>query len=92
MKMLDIGTQDLSGGRRRVHTFVLKRLEDVSGVSGTGRVAEGIVFHDGQVALSWYGRFHTIEILPSILSVMEIHGHNGKTNVIWDDREVGDPE
>lgn len=33
--------------------FVLDRVEDVSGVSGTGVVAEGIEFSDGVGALRW---------------------------------------
>lgn len=76
--------QTHNGGRRRVHTFTLNRSEDVSGISGTGRVAEGIVFHDSKVALSWFGDYHTIEILQSIDEVTAIHGHNGKTRIVWD--------
>lgn len=61
--------------------FHLVRKEDVSGVSGTGKVAEGIEFHDGQVVLSWYGVHHTIEVLPSIDTLLAIHGHDGRTVV-----------
>ena len=67
---------------RRFHLF---RSEDVSGVSGVGRIAEGVVFHDGQVALSWFGQFHTIEISPNIETVERIHGHEGRTVVEWED-------
>lgn len=63
--------------------FILKRLEDVSGVSGTGIVAEGTEFHNGQVALSWLGFHHTIEISPSVKDVVQIHGHGGKTVLEW---------
>jgi len=37
-------------------TFVLHRDEDVSGVSGTGVVAEGVVFSDGAVVVRWLGK------------------------------------
>ena len=67
-----------------MRTFRLIRTEDVSGVSGTGRVAEGVEFHDGQVVMSWFGRHHTIEVSPSIETTMAIHGHDGKTKVVWD--------
>jgi hypothetical protein len=36
-------------------TFVLDRRRDISGVSGTGLVAEGVVWSDGAVALRWSG-------------------------------------
>jgi hypothetical protein len=31
--------------------FMLRRTEDVSGLSGTGMVAEGVEFTDGRVAM-----------------------------------------
>ena len=73
--------------KRSSATFRLKRTLDVSGISGVGFIAEGIVFHDGQVAVSWFGQHHTLEICPSISDVLEIHGHGGTTTVVWDDEE-----
>jgi hypothetical protein len=67
-----------------IKTFRLVRKEDVSGVSGTGVVAEGVQFHDGQVVMSWFGQYHTIEVAPNIESVTAIHGHGGKTVIQWD--------
>ena len=72
-----------------MRTFKLVRKEDVSGVSGVGEVAEGVEFHDGQVALSWFGKWHTVEILPNTRSVLEIHGHSGLTTIKWDSQERG---
>ena len=63
--------------------FVLNRNKDVSGISGTGEVAAGVEFDDGQVVLSWHGRFHTIEVLPNAKALMDIHGHGGSTEVKW---------
>lgn len=63
--------------------FVLKRKEDVSGVSGIGVVAEGVQFHDGQCVMSWFGQYHTLEVSPDIDSIKAIHGHEGKTLVEW---------
>ncbi len=65
--------------------FYLMRHQDVSGVSGVGRVAEGIIFHDGQVALSWFGFHHCVSIWPSIESVEAIHGHGGMTAIDYID-------
>lgn len=66
-------------------TFKLVRLKDVSGISGDGLVAEGIVFHDGQTVLSWFGRIHSIEIFPEVSDVLKIHGHGGLTVIEWDE-------
>jgi hypothetical protein len=39
--------------------FVLRRLVDETGVSGTGVVAEGVEFSDGTVALRWLSQWPT---------------------------------
>jgi hypothetical protein len=67
-----------------MRNFTLERSEDVTGVSGTGTVAEGVEFSDGLVALRWLvGRHRSTAILDSIESVEKIHGHNGATQVTW---------
>lgn len=64
--------------------FILLRQEDVSGVSGTGCVAEGAQFTDGTVALRWIVGEHRSTVLwESMESVEAIHGHDGRTQVIW---------
>lgn len=68
-----------------MRTFKLVRDRDISGVSGTGVVAEGVEFHDGQCILSWFGQFHTIEVSPDIESIVKIHGHEGATRVEFED-------
>lgn len=74
----------LPGGRRRVATFHLLRLEDESGVSGTGWVAEGAVFSNGWVALTWLGETPSLNFYPSIEAVETIHGHSGATRIVFD--------
>lgn len=62
--------------------FHLKRIEDESGVSGTGIVARGMVLPSGKVVLEWQ-TFHTsLGIYNNIQDVEAIHGHHGKTLVI----------
>jgi hypothetical protein len=64
------------------YLFVLDRSEDVTGVSGTGVVAEGIQFSDGSCALRWcVGEHRSTVIWSSIEAVKAIHGHDGKTVV-----------
>lgn len=64
--------------------FTLQRMEDVSGVSGTGVVAEGIEFADGRVALRWcVGEHRSTVTWDNIDAVQQIHGHDGRTVVQW---------
>ncbi len=70
-------------GRR----FVMVREEDVSGVSGTGVVAEGCVFSNGAVAYTWLTYMTTMAWAPSIDVLKNIHGHGGKTKIVFIDPE-----
>lgn len=66
--------------------FVLQRNEDVTGVSGTGVVAEGVEFsEDGVVALRWLGGFPTSVVFHErgMESVEAVHGHSGATQIVW---------
>jgi len=71
-------------GRSPTRLFHLLRLDDESGVSGTGRVAEGVVFSNGWVALLWLTETPSMGFYPSIEAVETIHGHSGKTRVVFD--------
>ena len=62
-------------------TFYLNRVEDESGVSGTGRIAQGIVFDNGRVAMTWLSEHPSTTVYDSIGEVKAIHGHDGKTKV-----------
>jgi hypothetical protein len=68
-----------------VKCFVLHRKEDVSGVSGTGIVAEGVQFTDGRIVMRWIvdGKPHTTTEFDSIQDLLTIHGHEGRTEVQW---------
>lgn len=68
--------------------FHLVRDVDVTGVSGTGVVAEGVQFSDATVVLRW--RYvvgshvkPTTVVHAGIRSVEQLHGHDGKTRVVW---------
>jgi hypothetical protein len=67
----------------RPRTFELVRYRDLSGVSGTGVVAEGCVFTDGSVALRWRGTNPATAVWPDLESVLAVHGHHGATEVRW---------
>ena len=61
--------------------FYLKREEDESGVSGTGRVAQGFVFDNGKVAVTWLSEHPSVTVYDNIGEIHAIHGHGGKTTV-----------
>ena len=64
--------------------FYLHRTEDESGVSGTGRVAQGFIFDNGKVAITWLSEHPSVTVYDSIGEVHAIHGHGGKTEVIME--------
>lgn len=71
--------------------FLLQRDEDVTGISGTGVVAEGVEFSDGVVALRWLvpagnpGSGNPTSVVfhdNGMASVEKIHGHGGSTRIV----------
>lgn len=69
--------------------FELHRDVDVTGVSGTGTVADGVVFPDGIVVLHWRGEWPTSVVWyeRGVEAVRHVHGHSGQTRVVWIDKE-----
>jgi hypothetical protein len=61
--------------------FDLVRNEDESGVSGTGTVAQGVVFDDGTAVLRWLTKFASTAVYNNLAELAAIHGHGGKTLV-----------
>lgn len=72
--------------------FILVRDVDVSGISGTGVVAEGIEWSDGTAVLRWLAREGS-EIRPttvlheSVESVQLLHAHGGSSRIEWLDAQ-----
>jgi len=60
-------------------TFDLVRLEDATGISGTGKVAEGAVFMDGTTVMRWLTEHSSTTVYESAREVVAIHGHGGQT-------------
>lgn len=69
-----------------MRNFKLRRLDDESGVSGTGIIAEGTEFSHGEVALSWLTVHRSMGFYPNIKELINIHGHGGKTVIEWDNQ------
>ena len=68
--------------------FYLERAEDETGVSGDGRVAEGVEFSDGQCALHWLTHTSCSGIYANVKQLVLIHGHGGKTQLVWADKAM----
>jgi hypothetical protein len=72
--------------------FHLQRDHDVSGVSGTGRVADGICWPDGTASVRWLGERPSIVFWDGGFADAEyVHGHGGATRIVWDDEEPDTP-
>ena len=69
----------------QMRKFVLEREKDESGVSGTGIVAEGVVFTNGFAVLSWLTPLTSVAVYHSIDVLERVHGHGGKTKVVFKD-------
>lgn len=76
--------------------FELVRIEDYSGVSGTGVVATGVEYPDGAVHLQWRNEGNDDLATDSngcafkpapdgVEATIEVHGHEGRTEVRWID-------
>jgi hypothetical protein len=72
--------------------FELQRHVDETGVSGTGVVAEGVLFSNGVVALQWTSEFPTSVVFHQrgMESVEAVHGHSGSTEIVWLDAALSD--
>jgi hypothetical protein len=62
--------------------FTLIRHVDESGISGTGRILDGVIFHTGQVVVCWRSNlepekpeYSSIAIYPSWDAFLHVHIH-----------------
>jgi len=73
--------------------FALFRLNDSSGVSGPGRVLDGVLFHTGQVVVCWRSDIRpdnplhsSIGVYPSFEAFRQIHidpHPDNRTQIVW---------
>jgi hypothetical protein len=76
-------------------TFKLIRLQDLTGTSGTGVVAQGETQADGRTIMRWIvdakladgskRRIQTTTHYETWQDVVLLHGHAGRTVLKWDD-------
>jgi hypothetical protein len=63
-------------------TFYMLRHEDIHNNSGTGVVAEGVIFDDGSGAFTWLTDIKTVTVFMKISEVKRLHGHEGRTEIV----------
>ena len=70
----------------QMRRFLLVRTEDISGVSGTGEVAEGTVFTNGLAVVHWLRDPFAMGVYQNLEDVILIHGHEGRTQLQFIDQ------
>lgn len=68
--------------------FYLQRDHDVTGASGTGRVADGVLWPDGTVTVRWRGERPSTVHWDRLTDAEAVHGHNGMSRIVWIDGEA----
>ncbi len=63
--------------------FYLQRNVDVTGASGTGRVADGVLWPDGTASVRWRGERPSSVHWDRMEDAEAVHGHGGATTIQW---------
>jgi hypothetical protein len=71
----------IMSSKNQMRRFLLIRMEDLTGISGTGEVAEGTVFSSGLAVIRWLKKPYAMTIYQSLDDVLLIHGHEGRTKL-----------
>ena len=70
---------------RQPRRFMLRCKEDVHDFTGPGVVAYGVEWPDGRISYRWNSSLATTVSADSVRDVEAIHGHDGRTEVVWID-------
>lgn len=70
----------------QISRFLLIREKDLTGVSGTGEVAEGAVFTNGMVVICWLREPFAMGVYQTLEDLLFVHGHEGQTQVKFIDQ------
>lgn len=54
-------------------TFTVHRAADATGISGTGRVLDGVIFHTGQVVVCWRSDHGSITVFENWTAFDNVH-------------------
>jgi len=71
--------------------FVFIRDEDETGISGEGLVVMGVRYPDRRCHYRWMTEYATDQIADDMGTLFRVHGHGGKTRIVFLDDENGIP-
>lgn len=64
--------------------FELHRLDDFSGISGTGHVLDGVVFPGGKTVIRWRSDKPSTAIFDTFRQFEKVHvAQHGKSKIVW---------
>lgn len=70
-------------------SFLGYRMDDPTGVSGTGIVFYGVQFPNGKCVIVWNTGTSSVAVFDSVDDVRTVHGHSGSTVInFYDEMEV----
>lgn len=68
--------------------FMMLRRVDETGVSGTGHIADGVVFDDGTTVVRWRTATPGLTSFATLDHAKAVHGHDGKTTFEFHDDDA----
>ena len=77
-------TSTAQGAVPVLRKFHLMRIQDATGISGTGIVAVGVMFPSGVCIMEWTTPIKSVGSYNSVADLEALHGHNGMTKVVFD--------
>lgn len=72
--------------------FVFLRDQDDTGISGTGLVVMGVQYPDGRCHYRWMTDHRTDQAADSLDTLHRVHGHQGRTRIVFVDQDDGRPD
>lgn len=70
-----------------MRTFHMVRTEDISGNTGTGIVAEGVVLSNGKAVVSFFPTpqmpVSNVIVFDSVYEAERVHSHGGRTRIVY---------
>lgn len=75
--------------------FTILREADATGISGTGRVLDGVIFHTGQVVVCWRSAFGSITVFENweAFDAVHLRAHpENRAKIIFLDDRTEEPQ
>ncbi len=72
-----------------IRRFYILRHQDISGIAGTGRIVEGVIFPNGRIYLQWRGPVASFVEFDDFAQFAHVYLHEGHgcNSVVWVDEK-----